>query len=449
MQLKPQAAKVWNALRLDQPLPGKEPKPTATATPSGPPLVTPPENIRVQVLNGSGVTGAAKKLADQLRAAGFVVVRVGDADRSDYSTTTVLHDPAYDESGRTLGASITGSTVTEDISLGSTLTVVVGADSPDVVSVDVTGSHQLPVSRPRRCRSARPPRTSAPDEGRRAAFVRVPDVSIDPSAAEPAAALRPADKVYESAAAAVADIRDGASLAVGGFGLCGVPTQLIAALHDAGTADLHVVSNNCGVDEWGLGVLLADHRIARVVASYVGENKEFARQFLSGELEVELTPQGTLAERLRAGGAGIPAFYTVTGVGTQVAEGGLPWRYDADGNVGARVAAQGDPRVRARRRDAQAYVLEESIVTDFALVHAWKGDRSGNLVYRESARNFNPLCATAGRVTIAQVEHLVEVGEIRPEDVHTPGVFVQRVVDVGPDVEKRIERRTTRPRQEA
>ena len=258
-------------------------------------------------------------------------------------------------------------------------------------------------------------------------------------------ALRPADKVSPSAAAAVADIPDGATLAVGGFGLCGVPQQLIEALHDAGTSDLRVVSNNCGVDEWGLGVLLADHRIARMTSSYVGENKEFARQFLSGELEVELTPQGTLAERLRAGGAGIPAFFTATGVGTQVAEGGLPWRYGPDGSVtvASPVKETRELTVAGERR---TYVLEESIVTDFALVHAWKGDRSGNLVYRESARNFNPLCATAGRVTIAQVEHLVDVGEIRPEEVHTPGVFVQRVVEVGPDVEKRIERRTVRPR---
>jgi acyl CoA:acetate/3-ketoacid CoA transferase alpha subunit len=273
-------------------------------------------------------------------------------------------------------------------------------------------------------------------------------VPTNPASQDAAAALRPADKVSESAAAAVADIADGASLAVGGFGLCGVPTQLIAALHDAGTTDLHVVSNNCGVDDWGLGILLSDHRIARVIASYVGENKEFARQFLSGELEVELTPQGTLAERLRAGGAGIPAFYTVTGVGTQVAEGGLPWRYDSAGAVTVSSPPK-ETRDFTLGGETRTYVLEESIVTDFALVHAWKGDRSGNLVFRESARNFNPLCATAGRVTIAQVEHLVEVGEIAPEDVHTPGVFVQRVVEVGPDVEKRIERRTTRPRQEA
>ena len=267
----------------------------------------------------------------------------------------------------------------------------------------------------------------------------------DAPSADVPEALRPADKVVASAAEAVSDIRDSASLAVGGFGLCGVPQQLIEALHAAGTTDLRVVSNNCGVDEWGLGVLLMDHRIARMTSSYVGENKEFARQFLSGELEVELTPQGTLAERLRAGGAGIPAFFTATGVGTQVAEGGLPWRYAPDGSVALASPVKETRELTVDGR-TRTYVLEESIVTDFALVHAWKGDRSGNLVYRESARNFNPLCATAGKVTIAQVENLVEVGEIKPEEVHTPGVFVQRVVDVGPDVVKRIERRTTRPR---
>ena len=255
------------------------------------------------------------------------------------------------------------------------------------------------------------------------------------------------DKVVSSAADAVADIASGSSLAVGGFGLCGVPTRLIAALHDAGTTGLEVVSNNCGVDDWGLGVLLSDHRIARVIASYVGENKEFARQFLSGELEVELTPQGTLAERLRSGGAGIPAFYTVTGVGTQVADGGLPWRYHPDGSV-ALSSPPKDTREFTVGGETKTYVLEESIVTVFALVHAWKGDRSGNLVYRDSARNFNPLAAMCGRLTIAEVEHLVEPGEIDANEVHTPGVFVQRVVDVGPDVEKRIERRTVRPRPE-
>ncbi len=258
----------------------------------------------------------------------------------------------------------------------------------------------------------------------------------------------PTDKVVPTAAEAVVGITDGASLAVGGFGLCGVPTELIAALYDAGPRDLQVVSNNCGVDGWGLGVLLADHRVSRVVASYVGENKEFARQFLSGELEVELTPQGTLAERLRSGGAGIPAFFTVTGVGTQVAEGGLPWRYHPDGSVALASPAK-ETRELTMGGETRTFVLEESIVTDVALVHAWKGDRAGNLVYRESARNFNPLCATAGRVTIAQVEHLVEVGEIPPEEVHTPGVYVQRVLEVGPDFEKRIEKRTVRPRSDA
>jgi acyl CoA:acetate/3-ketoacid CoA transferase alpha subunit len=253
------------------------------------------------------------------------------------------------------------------------------------------------------------------------------------------------DKVVPGAAEAVADVGDGASLAVGGFGLCGIPSLLIRALHDAGTTGLRVVSNNCGVDDFGLGVLLADHRIARMTASYVGENKEFARQYLSGELEVELTPQGTLAERLRAGGSGVPAFFTATGVGTQVADGGLPWRYHPDGTVAVASPAK-ETREFETFGERKPYVLEEAIVCDFALVHAWKGDRHGNLVFRESARNFNPLCAAAGRVTIAQVEHLVDVGEIKPEDVHTPGVFVQRVVDAGPDTEKRIERRTVRTR---
>jgi 3-oxoacid CoA-transferase subunit A len=254
------------------------------------------------------------------------------------------------------------------------------------------------------------------------------------------------DKVVASAAEAVADIPSGASLAVGGFGLCGIPSALIEALLDSGVNELEAVSNNCGVDDWGLGRLLLAKRIRRMVSSYVGENKEFARQFLSGELEVELTPQGTLAERLRAGASGIPAFYTATGVGTQVAEGGLPWRYGEDGSV---VLASPAKETRdfqpAGEHGSRTFVLEEAIVTDFALVHAWKGDRHGNLVFRESARNFNPLCAGAGRVTIAQVEHLVDVGEIKPEDVHTPSIFVQRVIEV-PDVEKRIERRTVRER---
>jgi 3-oxoacid CoA-transferase subunit A len=251
------------------------------------------------------------------------------------------------------------------------------------------------------------------------------------------------DKVVASADAAVADIGSGATLAVGGFGLCGIPQTLIAALHRSTATDLEVTSNNCGVDDWGLGVLLADKRIRRMRSSYVGENKEFARQFLSGELEVELCPQGTLAERLRAGGCGIPAFYTLAGVGTQVADGGLPWRYHPDGSI-----ALASPPKETRRFSEREYVLEESIVTDFALVRAARGDRHGNLVYHESARNFNPLCAMAGRVTIAEVEELVEPGKLRPESIHTPGIFVQRVVGpVGTD-EKRIERRTTRPRAE-
>ena len=257
------------------------------------------------------------------------------------------------------------------------------------------------------------------------------------------------DKVVASAAEAVADIESGATLAVGGFGLCGIPSVLIGAILEAGTTDLEAVSNNCGVDDWGLGRLLGEKRLRRMVASYVGENKEFARQYLSGELEVELTPQGTLAERMRAGGTGIPAFYTATGVGTQVADGGLPWRYDADGNV-VRSSPPKEVRTFTNADGAKDFVLEEAIVADFGLVRAWKGDRHGNLVYRDSARNFNPLAAMCGRVTIAEVEHLVEPGELDPNDVHTPGVFVQRVVALTPEqaADKRIEKRTTRPRTE-
>jgi 3-oxoacid CoA-transferase subunit A len=255
------------------------------------------------------------------------------------------------------------------------------------------------------------------------------------------------DKVVASAADAVADIADGATLSVGGFGLCGVPSVLIEALLEAGTTDLEAVSNNCGVDDWGLGRLLAQKRIRRMVASYVGENKEFARQYLSGELEVELTPQGTLAERMRAGGSGIAAFFTATGGGTQVAEGGLPWRYDDQGNVTVASPAK-ETRSFSMSGESREYVLEEAIVADFGLVRAWKGDRHGNLVYRDSARNFNPLAAMCGRLTIAEVEHLVEPGELDPNDVHTPGVFVQRVVALTPEQaqDKRIEKRTTRPR---
>ena len=250
------------------------------------------------------------------------------------------------------------------------------------------------------------------------------------------------DKVVASPAEAVADIPAGASMAVGGFGLCGVPIQLIEALHERGVGGLETVSNNCGVDGDGLGVLLMAKQIRRTTGSYVGENKEFERQFLQGELEVELTPQGTLAERLRAGGCGIPAFFTPAGVGTQVAEGGIPLRYAGDGTV-----AQASEPKEVRVFDGVQYVLEHAIVTDYALVRAAKGDRHGNLVYDFSARNFNPLCAMAGRITIAEVEELVEPGELDPENVHTPGVFVQRVVVVG-EAGKKVERRTVRPRPE-
>lgn len=234
------------------------------------------------------------------------------------------------------------------------------------------------------------------------------------------------DKVVESAAAAVADIPDGARLLVGGFGLCGIPELCIGALRKQGTRDLEVVSNNCGVDDFGLGVLLASRQIRKMVSSYVGENKEFERQFLSGELEVELVPQGTLAERLRAGGAGVPAFFTPAGVGTPVAEG-----------------------KESREFDGRTYLMERGIVGDYALVKAWRADRYGNLQFRRTSRNFNPLCAMAGRITIAEVEELVDVGDIDPDQVHLPGVFVQRVVVAGGDAkhEKRIERRTVRPQQ--
>lgn len=249
------------------------------------------------------------------------------------------------------------------------------------------------------------------------------------------------DKSYPSAAAAVADIPDGASLAVGGFGLSGNPIALIEALLAQGTTDLSIVSNNCGVDDWGLGILLGAKRIRKMTSSYVGENKEFERQFLSGELELELTPQGTLAEKLRAGGAGIAAFYTQTGVGTQVAEGGLPRRYDGAGGI-AIASPQKDVRTFAPDGTPREYVLEEAIVTDFALVHAAKGDVHGNLVFNKSARNFNPLAAMAGRICIAQVEELLPAGALDPDSIHLPGVYVHRIVEVGTDIPKRIERRT-------
>ncbi len=248
------------------------------------------------------------------------------------------------------------------------------------------------------------------------------------------------DKVVASTAEAVKDIPSGASLAVGGFGLNGIPHHLIDALFAQGATGFETVSNNCGVDGWGLGVLLGSRRIRRTISSYVGENKEFERQYLSGEIEVELVPQGTLAERLRAGGSGIPAFYTPAGVGTLVADGGLPWRYNPDGTI-----AVASPKKETRTFHGREYVLEEGIVTDFALVRASIGDRHGNLYFHHATRNFNPLCAMAGKITIAEVEQLVEPGEIDPELVHLPGIFVRRVVEVGHHG-KRIERVTTRKR---
>jgi 3-oxoacid CoA-transferase subunit A len=255
------------------------------------------------------------------------------------------------------------------------------------------------------------------------------------------------DKVVASAAEAVSDIPSGASVAVGGFGLSGIPWVLIAALLDQGSSRLTIVSNNCGVDGAGLGVLLAQGRIDRVIASYIGENKEFARQFLGGELQVELTPQGTLAERLRAGGAGIAAFFTPTGVGTMVAEGGLPWRYDENGTVVLSSPAK-EVREFSLGGRLREYVLEEGIATDFALVRAAVADRHGNAVFHAAARNFNPAAAMAGRVTVLEAERVVEPGEIEPDDVHLPGIFVQRVVPLTAQQasDKRIEKRTVNSR---
>jgi 3-oxoacid CoA-transferase subunit A len=244
------------------------------------------------------------------------------------------------------------------------------------------------------------------------------------------------NKVVATAAEALAGIGDGATFAVGGFGLGGIPNVLIRALYDKGVTGIGVVSNNCGVDGAGLGLLLAAGRIARVTASYVGDNKEFARQYLAGELEVELTPQGSLAERLRAGGCGIPAFYTPAGVGTLVAEGGLPLRHAKDGSV-----AISSPPKEVREFDGVEYVMERAITTDYALVRAARGDRHGNLVFNKASRNFNPLAAMAGRITIAEVEELTELD---PDEVHLPGVFVQRVVVLTPGqaADKGIEKRT-------
>ncbi|ACY23323.1 3-oxoacid CoA-transferase, A subunit [Gordonia bronchialis DSM 43247] len=251
------------------------------------------------------------------------------------------------------------------------------------------------------------------------------------------------DKLAAGPAEAVADIPDGASIAVGGFGLAGIAWFLIEALLDQGAGDLTIVSNNCGVDGAGLGLLLEARKIRKVIASYIGENKEFGRQFLAGEVTVELTPQGTLAERMRAGGSGVGAFFTPTGVGTLVAEGGLPWRYNADGTV-----AESSPPKEVREIHGQQMVLEESIITDFALIRAAVVDRAGNCRFHAAARNFNPPAAMSGRYTIVEAERVVEVGEIAPDDVHLPGIFVQSIVELTPEqaARKEIEQRTVRTR---
>ncbi|EWM27362.1 3-oxoacid transferase 1 [Nannochloropsis gaditana] len=245
-----------------------------------------------------------------------------------------------------------------------------------------------------------------------------------------------ANKVYESAAEAIQDIKDGSKLCVGGFGLCGIPENLIAALVQKGTKDLTCVSNNAGVDNFGLGLLLRSKQVKRMISSYVGENKEFERQYLSGELEVELTPQGSLAERLRAGGAGIPAFYTPTAYGTLVEKGGFPIKLNPDGST----AIGSQPR-ETRKFQGRNYVMEEAITGDFSLVKGWKADTKGNVIFRGTARNFNPDAARAGKVCIVEVEDLLQPGDLHPDEVHLPGIYVHRIVK-GPHHEKRIERLT-------
>ena len=254
------------------------------------------------------------------------------------------------------------------------------------------------------------------------------------------------DKVVSSAAEAVTDVTDHASLAVGGFGLAGIPGFLIEAVLAQGAGELTIVSNNCGVDGAGLGLLLQARRVSRVIASYIGENKEFARQYLAGELTVELTPQGTLAERLRAGGSGIGAFFTPTGVGTLVADGGLPWRYHPDGSVALTSPSKEERIIRGRQM-----LLEQAIVTDYSLVRASVADRAGNCRFHAAARNFNPPVAMAGRITIVEAERVVDVGELRPDDIHLPGIFVQRIVPLTLEqaMRKSIEKPTGRPRPPA
>jgi 3-oxoacid CoA-transferase subunit A len=256
--------------------------------------------------------------------------------------------------------------------------------------------------------------------------------------ARPWSRSRPMDKILKSARDACADIQNGATVLAGGFGLCGIPENCIQALRDLGQKDLTFVSNNCGVDDFGLGILLRNKQIRKMISSYVGENKEFERQYLSGELEVELVPQGTLAERVRAGGAGIPAFFTPTGAGTAVSDGGLPLQYGPGGKV-----AKYSTKKETREFNGRLHVLESAITGDYAIIKAWKGDRFGNLVYRHTAMNFNPMMATAAKVTIAEVEEIVEVGALAPGEIHTPGIYVSRLFR-GESFQKRIERRTVR-----
>ena len=245
-------------------------------------------------------------------------------------------------------------------------------------------------------------------------------------------------KIYSSAEEAIFDVFDGATIMSGGFGLCGNPENLILAMLKKGSKDLTVISNNCGTTQHGLGVLLQNKQIKKMISSYVGENTEFEGQYLSGQLEVELMPQGTLAEKIRAGGAGIPAFYTATGVGTQVSEGGLPIKYDSKGGV-----AKLSPKKEVREFAGRQYVLEESLRADFALVKAQKADPFGNLVFNKTARNFNPIMCCAAKVTIVEVEEIVKLGEIDPDQVHVPGAYVQRIVQ-GENYQKWIENRTVR-----
>jgi len=256
------------------------------------------------------------------------------------------------------------------------------------------------------------------------------------------------DKIVATATEAVQDVGDAMMVATGGFGICGIPSALLQALAERGSRDLTLVSNNCGILGVGNSLLLENRQIRRLIASYVGENKELERQYLSGEVEIELNPQGTLAERLRAGGAGIAAFYTRTGVGTVVADGGLPIRYAEDGTIAEVSSAKPTAAFAWDGDDAATFVLEEALRPDVALVRAWKGDRHGNLVFRKASRNFNPLCAMAARVTVAEVEELLEPGELDPDSVHLPGIYVQRVLPLtaAQADDKGVERRTVRTR---